>query len=175
MKRITKFITTLLATFAIITPFVFAGVAAAQQNGDPGAPAPTGGTPPSSTTTQTNGATGNSGKDAVCKGVELTGGTCDAAAANSSVGNLIKQVINTLSVVIGVVSVIMIMIGGFKYITSNGDSNSIQSAKNTILYAIIGLVIVAVAQLIVVFVLGRVGKATGQQPSAPGQSQQQNP
>jgi hypothetical protein len=50
----------------------------------------------------------------------------------------------------------MIIIGGFKYITSGGDSNNVSSAKNTILYAIIGLIIVALAQTIVRFILGRV-------------------
>jgi hypothetical protein len=49
----------------------------------------------------------------------------------------------------------MIIIGGLKYITSSGDSNNITSAKNTILYAIIGLVVVALAQFIVKFVLGK--------------------
>jgi hypothetical protein len=47
----------------------------------------------------------------------------------------------------------MIIIGGFRYITSGGKQESVTSAKNTILYAIIGLVIVALAQIIVRFVL----------------------
>jgi hypothetical protein len=49
----------------------------------------------------------------------------------------------------------MIVFGGFKYITSGGDSNNVSGAKNTIIYAIIGLVIVALAQLIVHFVLNQ--------------------
>lgn len=96
-------------------------------------------------------------KDEVCEGLELTGGGgCDAASANSQVEEIITTVVDILSLVVGVLSVIMIIIGGLKYITSGGDSNSTQSAKNTILYAIIGLVIVALAQVIVRFVLGRV-------------------
>jgi hypothetical protein len=59
--------------------------------------------------------------------------------------------------VVGVVSVIMIIIGGFKYIISSGDSANVTSAKNTILYAIIGLVVVLLAQIIVRFVIARVG------------------
>jgi hypothetical protein len=59
-------------------------------------------------------------------------------------------------VIVGVAAVIMIIIGGFRYITSSGDSASVNSAKNTILYAIIGLVIVALAQVIVRFVLNQV-------------------
>jgi len=59
--------------------------------------------------------------------------------------------------VIGFVSIIMIMIGGFRYITSAGDSNSTSAAKNTILYAVIGLVVVAMAQVIARFVINQVG------------------
>jgi hypothetical protein len=49
----------------------------------------------------------------------------------------------------------MILIGGFRYITSGGDSGNVSGAKNTILYAIVGLVIVALAQFIVRFVLSQ--------------------
>jgi len=66
---------------------------------------------------------------------------------------IIKEVINVLSVVVGVVAVIMIIVGGFRYITSGGKQESVTAAKNTILYAVIGLVIVALAQIIVRFVL----------------------
>jgi hypothetical protein len=50
----------------------------------------------------------------------------------------------------------MIIIGGFRYITAGGDSNNVSAAKNTIIYAIIGLVIVAFAQIIVQFVLNKI-------------------
>ncbi|MBX4197631.1 pilin [Candidatus Saccharibacteria bacterium] len=53
----------------------------------------------------------------------------------------------------GVIAVIMIIVGGFRYITSGGNPESTKSARNTILYAIIGLVVVALAQIIVRFVL----------------------
>jgi uncharacterized membrane protein len=95
-------------------------------------------------------------KKAVCEGVALTGGSCDEDPDGSTVQGTITTVINVLSFVIGVVAVIMVIIGGLKYITSTGDSNSINGAKNTILYAIIGLVIVAVAQVIVQFVITQV-------------------
>lgn len=94
-------------------------------------------------------------KDDVCKGVALTGGSCDSPANGPSVQSVITDVVNILSFVVGFVSVVMIMVGGLKYITSNGDTNSISSAKQTILGAIIGLVIVAVAQAVVRFVIRR--------------------
>ncbi len=71
------------------------------------------------------------------------------------VNNLVAQIINIFSVVVGIVAVIMIIIGGFRYITSGGDSGNVTGAKNTILYAIIGLVIVALAQFIVKFILSK--------------------
>jgi hypothetical protein len=72
------------------------------------------------------------------------------------VNTIIKTVINIFSLVVGVIAVIMIIIGGLKYITSGGDSGNVTGAKNTILYAIIGLVIVALSQIIVRFVLAKV-------------------
>lgn len=83
----------------------------------------------------------------------------DAGAANSKINSIITTVINLFSLVVGVVAVIMIIIGGLKYITSGGDSGNITGAKNTILYAVIGLVVVALAQFIVKFVLGKATKS----------------
>ncbi len=80
-------------------------------------------------------------------------GTGDSAA--DRVDTIIKRVVDIFSVVVGVVAVIMIIIGGLKYITSGGDSGNITSAKNTILYAIVGLVVVVLAQVVVRFVLQR--------------------
>ncbi len=87
-------------------------------------------------------------------------GDCNTAAQGTQdkVNNLVTQIVNIFSVLVGIAAVIMIVFGGFRYITSGGDSGRVTNAKNTILYAIIGLVIVALAQLIVKFVLA---KATG--------------
>jgi hypothetical protein len=95
-------------------------------------------------------------KDEVCKGVGLTGADCNDPTNSDTVQNLIADVIGVISFIVGIAAVIMIMVGGFKYITSQGDGNSISSAKNTILYAVIGLVVALFAQLIVRFVINRV-------------------
>lgn len=90
--------------------------------------------------------------------LDTTGG-CTAATGNQGttrIQSIVETVINIFSVIVGVVAVIMIIWGGFKYITSGGDSGNITSAKNTIIYAIIGLVIVALAQFFVQFVLEQV-------------------
>ncbi len=70
-------------------------------------------------------------------------------------GSLLTTVVNVLSLAAGVISIFVIIIGAAKMITSAGDSNSIASARRTILYAVISLVIVASAQLIVRFILSK--------------------
>jgi len=89
------------------------------------------------------------------QGLSITGGDdCTATEeANDDVNTLITNIVNIFSIVVGIIAVIMIIVGGFKYITSSGDSGNVTSAKNTIMYAIIGLIIVALAQIIVRFVL----------------------
>jgi len=93
----------------------------------------------------------------LCEGADLKFGgdtTCESGNANEdSLNALIAKIINIISVIVGIVAVIMIIYGGFKYITSGGDSGNVTGAKNTILYAIVGLIIVALAQFIVKFVL----------------------
>lgn len=71
----------------------------------------------------------------------------------AGVEELIANIINILSLIIGIIAVIMIIVGGLKYILSAGDASNVTGAKNTILYAVVGLVIVAFAQVIVRFVL----------------------
>jgi beta-lactamase regulating signal transducer with metallopeptidase domain len=71
------------------------------------------------------------------------GATCNSQAAEDSANTLITNVINILSVVVGVIAVIMIIYAGLRYVTSGGREDAVKGAKNTILYAIIGLVITA--------------------------------
>ncbi len=69
---------------------------------------------------------------------------------------IIQLVVNILSFIIGITAVIMIMVSGFKYITSGGDASKVSSAKSTLIYALIGLVVVALAQFIVQYVFDKV-------------------
>jgi hypothetical protein len=98
----------------------------------------------------------------LCAGSNLyaSNTTCDSSAsgaeANAKITDILKTVINIFSLVVGAAAVIMIIIGGLRYITSGGESSNVSTAKNTIIYAIVGLVIVALAQFIVHFVLGKV-------------------
>lgn len=73
----------------------------------------------------------------------------------TSQDGLINEIVNIFLYVVGVVAVVMVVYGGFRYITSGGDSNKLTSAKNTILYAVVGLVIVIFAYAIVNWVAGK--------------------
>jgi cytochrome bd-type quinol oxidase subunit 2 len=96
----------------------------------------------------------------LCGGVSLKvdapGDCASTSDGTNKINTIVTTIINIFSLVVGIVSVIMIILGGFRYITSGGDSSNVQSAKNTIIYAIIGLVVVALAQFIVQFVLNKV-------------------
>lgn len=65
-----------------------------------------------------------------------------------------STVTNVLLFVIGAVAVIMIIIGGLRYITSGGDSSNVTAAKNTILYALVGVIVAILAFAAVNFVIG---------------------
>jgi len=67
-------------------------------------------------------------------------------------GGLFERITFILLYVIGAISVIMIVVGGIRYVISNGDANQVTAAKNTILYAVVGLVIAILAFAIVNFV-----------------------
>lgn len=86
----------------------------------------------------------------VLQGVGAVGGDCTDAGVTGT----IKTVVRILSVIVGVAAVIMIIYGGFKYITSAGDSSKVSSAKSTLVYAIVGLVVAASAQLFVNLAFG---------------------
>lgn len=98
-------------------------------------------------------------KDDACQGVNALNNSnsnkCDPNAG-SSVSNLLTNVIKLLSIFIGFIAVIMVVVGGLKYITANGDSGALASARNTVIYALVGLVIVAIAQVLVHFVIRKV-------------------
>lgn len=66
---------------------------------------------------------------------------------------IFKQITNVVLYIVGVIAVIMLIIGGIKYVISGGDAKKVTDAKNTVLYAIIGLVISFLAFAIVNFVI----------------------
>jgi hypothetical protein len=95
--------------------------------------------------------------DAV-SGINQLDGTsgCSTAAGSSSVSTIMSTVINILSIVVGFAAVVMIVVAGLRFITAGGDSNGIAAARSSIIYALVGLIIVAIAQVLVHFVLNKV-------------------
>lgn len=68
--------------------------------------------------------------------------------------SIVKRGINIMLFGVGVLSVIMLIFGGFRYVISGGKKESVTNAKNTILYAIIGLLVAVFAYAIINFILG---------------------
>jgi len=87
-------------------------------------------------------------------------GSQDCAKPNNTPDNLggdggvFKTIANVLLFIIGAIAVIMLIIGGIRYVISQGDSSAVTSAKNTILYAVIGIIVAILAYAIVNFVIG---------------------
>jgi hypothetical protein len=82
-----------------------------------------------------------------------TGGSCSNGEGSRTVPGTIQQITDVLVFLVGAVSVLMIIIGGVRYVTSNGEQAGTKSAKDTILYAIIGLVVAFMAYAIVHFIV----------------------
>ena len=86
-------------------------------------------------------------------------GSADCAKGNGQSNDLVgnggvfQTVTNILLFIIGAIAVIMLVIGGIRYTVSNGDANAVTAAKNTILYAIIGIVVAILAYAAVNFVI----------------------
>ena len=94
-----------------------------------------------------------------------------SAGANAARGNgtptelvgssgVFTRITNTVLYAVGIISVIMLIYGGLRYVISGGDSKKVTDAKNTIMYAIIGLIISILAYAIVNFVINAVGGET---------------
>ena len=80
----------------------------------------------------------------------------DDDSQKSDLMGTISVVINVIIGIIGLVAVVVVILGGFQYMTSSGDSTKVKKAKDTILYGIVGLVIALLAYAIVNFVLGAI-------------------
>ena len=85
-------------------------------------------------------------------------------SGNGLIGT-IQVIINVVLTVLGLVAVIMIIFGGVQYTTSSGDATKVTKAKNTILYAVVGLIIALLAFAIVNFVLNNVFDGSGSSSS----------
>ena len=87
--------------------------------------------------------------------VKQVGGETNKETSESFNDTIIK-IVNGILGVIGLVAVVMVILGGIQYMTSAGDPGKVKKGKDTILYGLIGLVIVGLAFAIVNFVIGNV-------------------
>lgn len=104
-------------------------------------------------------------KDCTNPKVTLVGGTecaqpTDVASNLTGSGGIFATVANILLFLVGAVAVIMLIIGGLRYVTSNGDQNAVTGAKNTIMYAIIGIIVAFLAYAGVQFVTSQLVSGT---------------
>ena len=101
-------------------------------------------------------ASGSSGE--ACGAVAIAspdGKTCDDPAG-PSIQKVVVTAIRLISIVAGVIAVIMLIVGGFMFITSEGDGTKAANARKTIIYAVVGIVVVVFAQVLVKFVFKKV-------------------
>lgn len=110
--------------------------------------------------------------DTACQGLSATGASC--GSGESELKSVINNVINILLFVVGVASVLMLIIGGIRYVVSGGNQQSVSSAKNTILYALIGLIVASLAYALVNFVLDGPQGSNGSTPNPPSSGPQIN-
>lgn len=97
---------------------------------------------------------GSAGSQASCDALAtLNSNESCGSNSSTSVESLIGTIINILSIIIGIISVVMIMVSGLRFMTSGGDANKVAAARQSLIYALIGLAVAALAQALVHFAL----------------------
>ncbi len=93
-----------------------------------------------------------------------SGASCAKANGTSNnlfaEGGVFQTVANTLVFLVGAVSVIFLIIGGLRYVISQGEKSNVEQAKNTILYAVIGIVVAVISFALVQFVISALAKSS---------------
>ena len=89
---------------------------------------------------------------AINAGINCAANDTNPAPAKT-ISDRIGNIINLMSKIVGVIAVIMVVVAGIQFVTSGGNKDGVTNAKKTITYAVVGLIIVAIAQVIVQFVL----------------------
>lgn len=98
-------------------------------------------------------------KDSICTGANLSLNQqqeCDPGDAEKELDATINTAINIFSSVVGIAAVIMVMYAGFRYVVSGGGEG-IKGAKSTLIYAVVGVVIVVLSQTLVKYILTQLG------------------
>lgn len=99
-------------------------------------------------------------RDYACDGLNTVDGAQSCDASSGKLDGIVSAAVNIISFIAGIAAVIMVVVAGFKYITSGGDATKVGSAKNSLIYALIGVAIVVLAQILVHFVVVTADNAT---------------
>ena len=106
--------------------------------------------------TPVSAASSSSGPSSICDTPNVPDdvkASSGCSSGGTEISDSIFSILNSIIVVAGIIAVIYVIIGGIQYMTSGGDSGKLQKAKNTILYAVIGLVVCVLAFAIVNFAI----------------------
>ncbi len=133
-----KYLKIIMTVLALVTVLSVSSAAADGANG--------------SITLPSNGIVADSFVGSACSALTSVSNTNCSSGATSFKG-IARNVVNILSFIIGIVAVIMIIISGFRFIIGGNDTNAVSSAKNTLIYALVGLAIAVFAQFLVHSVL----------------------
>ena len=95
--------------------------------------------------------------DEIQEGFDEAGGSEN----DTDLTGIVKTVIDTMLFIVGVLAVIMIIFSGIRYITAHGDKGQVESAKNTLIFSIVGLVVAIVAYAVVGWVIGLFNSSGG--------------
>jgi len=161
-----KWLRRLLVVFGLIAVFLVPALPAAAQTDPFGQACDNVGS-------SSGGETGGEIGSGVIGGADETGniGSSDGTAGNAACTNpsrgganpllgpngTLTKVTKFVSYIAGICAIIIIIVGGFMYVTSGGDPGKISNAKDAVLYALIGVVIAIIAQAIIIFVLNKIG------------------
>lgn len=77
-----------------------------------------------------------------------------AAGSSTAGGGYLESLVNVFTFIAGLIAMVFILVGGIRYITSTGDAGRIKQAKDTLMYAVVGLIVVGLARVIIGFIIG---------------------
>ena len=100
-------------------------------------------------------------KCSACMGINELGSSQNCSTNGSTATNIVSAGINILSYIIGVVAIIMIIFSGIRFAISGGNSSAVEESKKMLIYAIVGLVLAALAQVLVRWVLASTTRIAG--------------
>lgn len=113
------------------------------------------------TQTGSGGTGGGAGTGGPAAEAEKALGKIGGANNNIKLEAAITQIIKVILFIVGILAVIMIIFGGIQYLLSAGDTSKTEKAKNTILYAVVGLVVAILAYALVTWVVSAIGGSGG--------------